>query len=256
MTHIRIGIQLHQQATTLQSINDAAQAIDAMGVDTLFNWDHFFPLYGDMNATHFECYTMLAAWAVLTKHVEIGAMVTCNSYRNPHLLADMARTIDHLSGGRFILAIGSGWFERDYVDYGYEFGTAASRLAALGQALPIIEDRLSKLKPPPVRTMPLLIGGGGEKVTLRLTAKHATIWNFIGTPDEFARKNAILNDWCATLGRNPAEIERSVLLETKHGVADWDAFVSAGATHVIVGMGAPWNMPLVQQLVDWRKTRA
>ena len=256
MNHIRIGAQLHNQATSIASLNTAAQALDSMGVDTLFNWDHFMPLYGDPQASHFECYTMLAAWAVLTKRVEIGAMVTCNSYRNANMLADMARTIDHISGGRFILAIGAGWFEKEYIDYGYEFGTAASRLAALGEALPVIERRLAKVNPPPLRKMPILIGGGGEKVTLRLTAQHASIWNFIGTPGEFARKNTILDDWCAKLQRNPADIERSVLIpEPKVAPFELNAYAAAGATHIIVGLSDPWNYPLLKELLAWRDAR-
>lgn len=252
MPHIRIGVQLHPQATSVQSLNSAAQAIDASGVDTLFTWDHFFPLYGDPGATHFECYTLMAAWAAMTKHVEIGALVTCNSYRNANLLADMARTIDHISQGRFILGIGAGWFERDYSEYGYDFGTAPTRLAALRSALPVIEARLAKLTPSPVRKMPLMIGGGGEKVTLRLTAQHATIWNFIGTPDDYKRKSAILDEWCAKVGRDPKEIERSVLMTGTNGPEQWNAYVAAGVTHLIVGLNDPWNMALVEQLVAWR----
>ncbi len=252
MAHIRIGVQLHPQHTSYQDYADTVRVVEELGVDTIWNWDHFYPLYGERDGLHFEGWTLLTAMATLTTRAEIGCLVTCNSYRNPHLLADMARTVDHISGGRLILGIGSGWFERDYVEYGYEFGTAPSRLQDLKRDLPIIKERWTKLNPAPLRNpIPLLIGGGGEKVTLRLTAQHANLCNGFGPPESFKHKNEVLNNWCQEIGRDPSSIERTV--STKVDEADqWDAYVSAGATHLIVGMGAPFDLVGVKKLVEWR----
>jgi probable F420-dependent oxidoreductase len=253
MGKFRIGIQLHPQHTSYDSIAAAARRADEMGVDSIWVWDHFYPLYGDPNGNHFEAYTLLAALAAQTKQAELGIMVTCNSYRNPNLLADMIRTIDHISHGRAILGIGSGWFERDYQEYGYEFGTAPGRLQALKAALPVIQARLGKLTPPPVRQpLPILIGGGGEKVTLRLVAKYASMWNIIAEPADVKRKNGLLNQYCQEIGRDPAEIERTVVLLGNDPMEKLQAYLDAGMTHLILGTGEPWNFAGLEKLLDWR----
>jgi probable F420-dependent oxidoreductase len=255
MARIRIGVQLHPQHTTYQQFADAVRAIEELGVDTIWNWDHFYPLYGERDGAHFEGWTLLTAMATLTTRAEIGCLVTCNSYRNPNLLADMARTVDHISGGRLIFGIGAGWFERDYNEYGFEFGTAPDRLRALREALPVITERWQKLNPPPVRNpIPLMIGGGGEKVTLKLTAQYADLWNGFGPPESFARKNAILDNWCSEVGRDPQAIERTVNTSS-HDASEWEALVQAGATHIILGHGAPFDLDPVRRLVQWRETR-
>ena len=253
MTHpVRIGVQLQPQHADYAQIRGRAEAEDA-GVDIVFNWDHFFPLYGEPDGQHFECWTMLGAWAEATSRVEIGALVTCNSYRNPELLADMARTVDHISGGRLILGIGAGWFERDYDEYGYEFGTAGSRLADLAQALPRIRDRWSKLNPAPTRDIPILIGGGGEKKTLRYTAEHAQIWHSFGDVDTLVRKNAILDGHCADVGRDPAEIERSIGVRQAPRARSPTRLVAAGATLFTVGVGGPdYDLALLKEWIAWR----
>lgn len=257
MTHeIKIGVQIQPQHGSFEANRAAWIEADELGADMIFNWDHFYPLSGDPNGAHFEAYTLLGSMAEVTERAQIGSLVTCNSYRNPHLLADMARTLDHISGGRFILGIGSGWFERDYFNYEYEFGTAASRLQDLKRDLPKIRERLGKLTPGPMNgTLPILIGGSGPKVTLRLTAEHADIWHAFGSPDEMARKASILDEHCAEIGRDPREIERSGSIG-KDTLELADAYVEKGITHLIMGVSGPdYDLGPFRELVQWRDAR-
>jgi probable F420-dependent oxidoreductase len=249
---MKIGVQLHPQATTVNDMRAAWRAADAMGVDSLWVWDHFYPLYGDPEAPHFEAYTLLAAMAADTCHATVGALVTCFTYRNPQLLADMSRTIDHISNGRFILGVGSGWFERDYTEYGYEFGTAPERLKLLAAGLPVIKDRLAKLTPGPVNGhIPLMIGGSGEKVTLKLTAQYADSHNTFGPVDNFKHKMDVLNQWCDKLGRDPKEIERTVGINA-HDLVDAKAYEEAGADHLIVMTGSPFDLAPIEKFLAQR----
>lgn len=249
MARPRTGIQLHPQATTMADLRRAARDVEAAGFDSLWTWDHFYPLYGDPDAAHFEGWTTLTAFAADTDRVTLGHLVTCNSYRNPHLLADMARTVDHISGGRLVLGIGAGWFERDYTEYEYPFGTAGTRLRDLEPALYRIRRRLGQLSPPPVGDLPLLIGGGGEKVTLRIVAEHADMWNGFGPPEAWSRRSRILDEWCERVGRDPATIERTVLLSTRD-IEQTEAFLDAGADHVMVQTGHPFDLEAAQRALE------
>jgi probable F420-dependent oxidoreductase len=255
MSQIRVGVQVQPQHASFEAMRRAWQEADALGVDTIFTWDHFFPLYGDADGAHFEGITSLTALAASTERAQVGALVICNSYRNPELLADAHRTIDHVSGGRAILGIGAGWFKRDYDDYGYEFGEARDRLADLRQAMPRIKDRLGKLNPPPLGKLPILIGGSGPKVTLKLTARYADMWHSFGDAEDYQRKNEILLEHCADEGRDPSEIERTWgVNDTEHA----DAVTAAGVQHVIIGIGGDgegYDLSPLRELVKWRDER-
>ena len=257
-THI--GVQLQpQHAPNYGLLRDAVLRCEDMGVDVAFNWDHFYPLYGDPDGAHYECWTMLGAWAEQTSRLEIGALVTCNSYRNPELLADMARTVDNISDGRLILGIGSGWKEKDYDEYGYDFGTVGSRLDDLAAAMPRITSRLAKLNPAPVRDIPILIGGQGEKKTLRLVAEHAHLWHGFTTTETYPAKAKVLAEHCAAVGRDPDAIERSAGVTGKGDelLADAQALVDLGVSLLTVGVNGPeYDLSSAEALCRWRDERA
>ena len=245
-------MQIAPQHANYALIRETAARLEDMGVDALFNWDHFFPLSGEPDGLHYESWTMLAALAEQTSRVELGALVNCNSYRNANLQADMARTIDHISNGRFIFGTGSGWFERDYDEYGYEFGTVGERLNALARDLPIIEDRWGKLNPAPTRKIPVLIGGGGEKKTLRIVAKHADIWHSFSDPETMQRKLGILAEHGAAVGRDTSEIEISTELRNRTAEEANELF-DLGATLFTIGISGPdYDLAPVRDWLQWR----
>ena len=186
-------------------------------------WDHFVPLIGDATGPNLEGWQILAAWAAITRNAKIAMLVSGNTYRHPAVLANMAATLDHISGGRAILGLGAAWHEAEHEMYGIPFDTAPIRLVKLREACRIVRSLLDTgrttyagkhytitdavCEPKPVQQrLPLLIGGGGEQVTLRITARYADMWHGFGAPDVIARKIGILKRHCEEVGRDHAEI--------------------------------------------------
>lgn len=254
-TAVRVAVQVWPQHSTMAEQRATWLRCEELGVDDVFTWDHFFPLSGEPDGPHFEGWTLLAAMAEATERVRVGTLVTSVGYRNPDLLADMAATVDHVSGGRAILGIGAGWNRRDYQEYGYEYGDVSTRAQWFAQAVPRIVDRLERLSPPPLSSpLPILIGGGGERTTLRLAARHAHIWNaFFDDAAAFAAKNAVLDGWCRQVGRDPGEIVRSIAILDPAQLDQLDELRAAGLTHFIYGtQPADFDEVLVRRLVAWR----
>jgi probable F420-dependent oxidoreductase len=257
MTQLKVGVSLYPQHCSVEDLRSAWREAEQIGADSCWVWDHFFPLTGDPDGRHFECWSLLACMAADTTRVSIGPLVSCVSYRNPDLLADIARTVDHISKGRLVLGLGAGWFEKDYNEYGFEFETRGGRLDALEAACRRIKERLAKLNPGPLGPIPILIGGSGEKKALRIVASQADAWNTFGPIDNFKRKADILRDWCSHVGRDPAEIEKTVLIQT-FGSADAlgrelksiESYVEAGADHLILGIGHPFDLGPLRDFVD------
>ena len=264
MTHdfpVRLGIQVQPQHADYRSIRDAVLRLEELGTDIVFNWDHFFPLTRDREGRHFEAWTMLGAWAEQTERIEFGTLVSCNSYRNADLQADMARTLDHISAkhgvGRFIFGTGSGWFQRDYDEYGYEFGTPGSRLNALADALPRIEARWAKLNPAPTRDIPIMIGGKGEQKTLRIVAQHADIWHSFVSSEDRPHKLDVLARWGDEVGRDVSDIIVSNELNRNWvDLEHADALYDAGVRLFTLGVSGPdYDLSAVPEWLAWRDAK-
>lgn len=255
---VRVGVQLAPQHATVAQLRDAALRAEDLGVDLVLGWDHFFPLTGDPDGPHFEGWMLLAALAEATSRVELGPLVSSAPFRNPDLVADMARTIDHISAGRFVLGLGSGWFERDFAEYGFEFGSPGSRLDVLADALPRIRSRWSTLNPAPTRRIPILIGGAGERKTLRLVAEHADIWHTFVSPAELPHKLDVLRAWCDEVGRDIRQIEISSGTSVRAlGSIDrsvLDQQLALGVTTIIAAVDGPdYDLAPIRGLLEWRR---
>jgi probable F420-dependent oxidoreductase len=251
---LRVGVQIQPQHADYDAMRRAWVEAEEIGADYIFTWDHFYPLYGEPDGKHFEGLTLMAALAAATERARIGALVLCNSYRNPNYLADALRTIDHISGGRVVIGIGAGWFQRDYDEYGYEFGTRGTRTRALGRDLPVLKERLGKLNPPPVGPMPILIGGGGEKVTLRVLAEHGDMWHSFGGVDTYNHKAEVLAGHCRDVGRDPSEITHTWGVRGGN-VENCEPLYAAGVSQFYVGLGGNghgYDLGALRELVQWR----
>lgn len=226
---MKLGAVLWSQATDWAGFLAAAQYADELGYDSIWTWDHLYAIFGDPDQPVVEGYTALAGLAQSTESAELGLLVGANTFRNPGVVAKSVVTIDHISGGRAILGLGGAWFKLEHTAFGIDFGTGfGQRLDWMDEATAAIRSLLDgetvssddgaryafdglRLNPIPFRDrLPIMIGGSGERKTLRTVAKYADQWNAFGSPSTLAAKDAVLLRHCEEVGRDPGEIERTV----------------------------------------------
>ncbi|GCE12407.1 LLM class F420-dependent oxidoreductase [Tengunoibacter tsumagoiensis] len=271
---LRFGIKTAPQMTTYDDMLRVWREADEISsIEHAWLFDHFMPIGNyDPTGPCLEGWTLLSAFAALTKRLRVGLMVTGNTYRHPAVLANMAATIDVISNGRLDFGIGAGWNEQEHNAYGIPLYAAGERIRRLGEACevyrlmmteraPSFDGKYYQLKdaycePKPIQKPypPITIGGSGEQLTLRVVARYADIWNFVGgSPDELRRKRAILDEHCAVVGRDPAAIETSVqpvvnyddlgsTLEAARG------YIEAGATHIVLNLRPPYPEGIVARI--------
>ena len=301
---VALGLNFWSHATTWPALRDAALAAEGWGYDHLWTADHLLATIGSPFQPIFEGWTLTAALAALTRRARLGVLVSPVTFRHPGLIAKMAVTLDHVSGGRAVLGLGSGWFGLEHSAHGIPFARPGIRVDQLGVAAGLIRrlmdgDEVSyhddyydltelRHAPRPLQArLPLLIGGGGERKTLAVVARHADLWNVAGTPEEVERKNQILVEHCRDIGRNEAEIERTVLcklviredvgaarstweemmaangappdldlqpiLDTpQHVAANLQAYLNLGFRTVIVDCPAPYDLETIEHLAALR----
>jgi F420-dependent oxidoreductase-like protein len=301
---IRFGVQTPPQNTTFAEMRDTWKLIDQLGYDTAWTFDHFFPILSDPSGPCFEGWVSLTALMAATSRVKAGILVTGNTYRNPAVLASMGKTLDHASDGRLIMGIGAGWFEQEHTAYDVPFYTVGERIRRLDEACEIIKRlwtekqvtfdgryyhvRDAYCEPKPVQKPhpPIMIGGGGEKLTLRVVAKHADIWNTFGPPQVFRDKLSVLRAHCKAVvrnideievswagsaaitqsreqkeavvqaiskafGRSPEDVEPGLLIGPAEEIRDRIAkLIEAGVTHFILIASAPFNHDMLRQFAE------
>ena len=229
MSDLSIGILLWNMAPDWPTFERAARRIDELGYDHIWTWDHLHAIFGEPQQSVFDGWMALGGLATATDRARLGLLVGANTFRNPGLVAKMATTLDHMSGGRAILGLGGAWFEYEHRAHGIDFGKSpGERLKWLDEAAAAVTTILEggaatsepdahyqfdglRQEPLPVQQhLPLMIGGSGERKTLRTVAKYADMWNMTGPPDKVRHKTEVLDQHCADVGRDPAAIERTI----------------------------------------------
>jgi alkanesulfonate monooxygenase SsuD/methylene tetrahydromethanopterin reductase-like flavin-dependent oxidoreductase (luciferase family) len=225
---VKLGALVWPQYTDWESLRDTGVLVDRLGYDSLWTWDHLYPIVGDPDGPMFEGYMTLAGWAENTEQVPLGLMVGANTFRNPGLVVKMITALDHMSGGRMWLGIGGAWFEPEHTAFGIDFGSGfGERLDWFDEAVELMRDLLSGgpasargrfyqakdvlNNPPPVQEkVRIMIGGSGERKTLHTVAKYADGWNTGGDLERVRHKDEVLRRWCDEVGRDESEIERTI----------------------------------------------
>ncbi|HEY0491933.1 MAG TPA: LLM class F420-dependent oxidoreductase [Candidatus Dormibacteraeota bacterium] len=297
---MRFGIQTGPQNTTWPDLLNIWQVADGLKFDTAWTFDHFFPIFTDPKGPQLEGWTTLTALAMKTQHVRVGTLVTGVTYREPAVLAKIGATLDVITGGRLEMGIGAGWFELEHQSLGIPFYTVAERIKRLGEACEVIlrmwtEDaatydgtyyhlKEAYCNPKPVQKPhpPLLIGGSGEQLTLKMVARYADEWNAFGTPEMIRHKIEVLEGHCRAIGRDVNTIEKSVgiplvmskdsgkldgmladmasrrgmsLEDARNGmlwgspdqvIKKLEAYCEVGVTHIILSQRAPYDSAMLE----------